>query len=155
MRIKEIPDSYEGMEAYLHQYEKRNMKYAKSNVEVLWPVLDFNLGPCPARLWPLFHSLLAATCHRRMREAFGLADPPTFAVILLHVILWSRGLVEEYVLPPRRRRRQRTPVDGSQSDSERVRPAFHPATACPYRTRGYRIGELGPPGLLEDDYYGG
>ena len=154
MNIKEIPTSYEAMEAYLHEYEKENMKYAKSNTAVLRPVLDFNLGSCPACLRPLFHSFLSALCHDQMRKALNLAKPSFFSVVLLHVVLWTRGFVEEYALPPRQRRLRRTPLDGNKSDLERVRPAFHPAAACPYKSSGYRIGELGPPGLLENDYFG-
>ena len=154
MGIDNIPSSYEAMEAYLHQFEHKRMIYAKSNVEVLRPTIDFNLSTCPKILRPLFRQLLAAMCHATMRKALDMPPPSRFAIGLLHIILYTRGFIEEYLLPPRRKRLHRTPLDGNAADSQRVRPAFRPATACPYRTVGYRIGELGPPGLLKDAEFG-
>jgi len=154
MGIQNIPTSYDRMEEYLHSFENGKMVYAKCNVEVFQPTIAFNLSRCPRLLRPLFRMLLAAICHEKMREALDLAAPPRYAIVLLHAILFARGFVDEYVLPPRRRRLQRTPVDGNRSDARRVRPSYHPATACPYRSSGYRIGMLGPPGLLKDDDFG-
>lgn len=154
MGLQNIPPSYEAMEEYLHSFEESKMRWAKSNTDVLKPVLAFNLSRCPNLLRPLFRQLLAAMCHDRMQQALGMAAPPWYSILFLHAILYSRGFFEEYLLPPRRKRLQRTPLDEDKPDSERVRPAFHPATACPYRLSGYRIGELGPPGLLKDDEFG-
>ena len=154
MGIQNIPQSHEAMEEYLHTFEKSKMGYSKSNTDVLEPVLNFNLSRCPKVARPLFRQLLAAMSHDQMQGALGMAAPPRCAVFLLHFVLYVRGIFEEYLLPPRRKRLQRTPLDANKSDFERVRPSFHPATACPYRITGYRIGELGPPGLLKDDEFG-
>lgn len=154
MGIHNIPPSYEAMEKCLHRFEESKMRYDKSNTNVLVPVLNFNLSRCPKVARPLFRQLLAAMCHDKMQAALAMTAPPRHAVLLLHGVLYIRGFFEEYLLPPRRKRLQRTPLNGNKSDSERVRPAFHPATACPYRISGYRIGELGPNGLLKEDEFG-
>ena len=46
MGIRNIPQSYEAMKEYLHTFEKSKMRYAKSNTDVLVPVLNFILSRC-------------------------------------------------------------------------------------------------------------
>ena len=102
MNIKNIPESYEALEAYNRAYERDHFAYSPHNQLLAEATRDLFLSwTLPKPLWSLGAQLVYAVMDRPMREAFGFPEPRLWARAAVNSGLWLRKKVLR-LLPPRR-----------------------------------------------------
>ena len=131
MEIKNIPGSFEAFEQFSLDYEQKRFRFADTNQRVGAATRDLFASWFPRLLVPLVRSGIYAMLDERMLEAFGFPRPVWFMPHLVRFALKLRARLVR-ILPPRK--------------------AAHFFTDDPNRTypSGYRIEQLGPPGMLAE-----
>jgi len=132
MGITNIPESYEAFEAWSRAYEGAHFRFAETNHRVGSYTRDLFAAWFPRVFTPVVRYSIYAMLDDTMIGAFGFPKPLPLTRALLRAALKLRGRAVRW-LPPRR--------------------VPHFFTDSPNRTysRGYRIGELGPPRLVAAD----
>ena len=125
MAIKDVPDTYEGLERYYEDFARRHYRFAPENLALAESTRDLLLGwYLPRVLWPLGRPFVHALMDDRLLEAVGLRRPPALV-----------RRVAEGAVRLRSRVVRRLPV--------RRRPRLITQQRHPTYPNGYRIEELG------------
>lgn len=117
MGIRDIPDTYEALEAYNVAYERDHFRFAETNRRVGEATRDLFLSWFPAPLRSLLKPGVYAMMDDPLLDAFGFPHPPAWLRRAVAVALKLRGRVLRY-FPPRRKpryyteRRHRSYPDG-------------------------------------------
>ena len=130
MGIRDIPPSYEAFEAWATDYERANFRFAESNRKIGTATRDLFASWYPRLLAPVVHYSIYALLDDAMLAAFGFPQPLPFSRGMTAGALRLRGMLVRW-LPARRK------------------PSFFTGRRNRTWTRGYRIGELGPPRMIE------
>jgi hypothetical protein len=125
MAIRDVPESYGGLERYNVEYEHANFRPARSNERVARAARDMFLAWFPGVPTRLGTVVLAAIMDEPLRTAIGFPRPPRPLVRTVEAAVRARGRFVR-LLPPRRRPKLRT----------RLRHRSYP--------EGYSLEELGP-----------
>ncbi|MCA9836557.1 MAG: DUF2236 domain-containing protein [Trueperaceae bacterium] len=103
MNIKDIPASYEGLEAFNRRYERENFAYSDLNRLLAEVTRDLFLSwVLPKPLWPVGEKLVYALMDEPMRQAFGFPKAPLWASSSVKAGLWFRKQALNF-FPPRKR----------------------------------------------------
>ena len=126
MGIKSLPDSYEGYECFLDEYEAERFAFAPSNRRVAEASIRIVANWYPKPLRPLVRRVSIAMLDDPLVEALGLPRQPRLLRRLLDAGLRLRALMLRTVVPPR----------------PESRPYEHDASRTyPF---GYSLADLGP-----------
>jgi hypothetical protein len=128
MNIRAVPDSYDVFERFNRDYERQHFRYTESNARVGAATRELFVRWFPRPLAPLVRSAIHALLEDALREGFGFPRPGRLSRWLVPAALRLRARAGRF-LPARRRPRLRT----------ELRHRTYPS--------GYRIEELGPPGV--------
>jgi hypothetical protein len=128
MGIHDIPASFVDFESWSRDYEDRRFRYAESNRRIGIATRDLFSSWFPRIAAPLVRAGIYAMLDDRMLEAFGFPKPQRLVRLLVRAGLAGRGRIVRW-LPPRRK------------------PHFFTDRRNRTYPHGYRIAELGPPGL--------
>jgi hypothetical protein len=125
MAIKDVPDTYAGLEEYYDDFARRHYRFAPENLVLARATRDLLLGwYLPKPLWPLGRPFVHALMDDALLDAVGLPRPhPLIRRIAEGAVRLRSRIVRR--LPPRHRPRLIT----------RQRNRTYP--------RGYRIEDLG------------
>jgi hypothetical protein len=107
MAIKDIPDSYAGLEAYNVEYERSRFRFAESNARVAASARDMFVAWFPGLPTGLGTLAISAVMDERLREAIGFPRPPRRLVRAAEASLRLRSRAVRS-LPSRRRPKLRT-----------------------------------------------
>jgi hypothetical protein len=132
MAIRDIPPSYEAFERFQAEFERAHFRYADTNRRVGEATRELFASWFPGFLAPVVRLGIHAMLDEPMLEAFGFPRPGAFLRRSVAFALRSRGRLVR-LLPPRRQAHFFT------DDRNRTYPG------------GYRIAELGPPGVSPDE----
>jgi hypothetical protein len=127
MGIKDIPESFEAIEAFNIEYEKNNFRFTEGGSRVALATENLMLGWfLPRFLWKVGRPFLHAIMDDPLLEAFGFSKPPAIIRMLVNGTMRARASFIS-LLPSRRKPKYRT--------SRKVKS--YPG--------GYTIPTLGPP----------
>jgi hypothetical protein len=126
MNMKDLPATYEELERYNIDYEKRHYRFTDANHRVGTATRELFVSWFPRPLSPLVRAVIHAMMDDPILEAFGFPRPSPLLLRLVTGAMRLRARVLRW-LPPRRRPRLRTSL----------RPRSYPG--------GYVIEQLGPP----------
>lgn len=126
------------------EYEKKHVRYAKSNRVIADVTIDVLLSLIPSFTRRLGHMAVSAMCTPLLREAFGLPKAPWLVTALVHGALRTRAAFIKYFMLPRRLPLVRTAARAN--DEGKYVPTFHKYK--PVYTNGYRVEDLGPEKLI-------
>lgn len=101
MGIRDIPETYEALEAYNVAYERDCFRFAQTNRRVGEATRDLFLSWFPAPLRPLLKPGVYAMMDDPLLDAFGFPHPPAWLRTSLTAALKLRGRALRY-FPPRR-----------------------------------------------------
>lgn len=125
MAIKDVPDTYEGLERYYEDFARQHYRFAPDNLSLAEATRDLLLGwYLPRALWPLGRPFVHALMDDQLLEAVGLRRPPALIRSIAEGAVRLRSRIVRR-LPARRQPRLIT----------RQRHPTYP--------NGYRIEELG------------
>jgi hypothetical protein len=128
MNIRDIPEDYETFERFNVEYEKKHYRYSDANRRVGEATRDLFAGWFPRLLRPLVYRVIYAMLDDPLIGAFGFPRPSR---LMRRLVAWGLRLRARLLrLWPRRRR----PLLRTE-----LKRATYP--------EGYRIEELGPPGV--------
>jgi hypothetical protein len=130
MGITDIPPSYEAFEQWSRDYERAQFRFADTNQRVGTATRDLFASWFPRLFAPFVHYSIYALLDDAMIMSFGFPKPLPLTRPLLRAGLKLRGRFVRF-LPPRKE------------------PHFFTDDRNRTWSRGYRIGELGPPRLIE------
>ena len=126
MGIKGLPDSYEGYERFLDEYEAERFEYAPENRRVAEASIRIVANWYPSPVRPLVRRVTIAMLDDPLVEALGLPRQPRWLSRLLDTGLRLRALLLRTVVSPR----------------PESRPYLHDASRTyPF---GYSLATLGP-----------
>jgi hypothetical protein len=126
MNIADLPESYDAMERFKRDYERRHIRYTDANRRVGTATVDMFAGRAPRLLAPLVRSAIPALLEEPLVTAFGFPQPSRVMRWLVPAALRWRGRLVRF-LPARTQPRLR---------SQMKRPSY---------PDGYRIEQIGPP----------
>jgi hypothetical protein len=128
MGIRDVPEDFDAFEQFNRHYEQTHFRPNPASARVGAATLGLFAGWFPSPLRPLVRAVLCALMDELMRTAFGFPRPGRLLVRLVFAAMSVRAHVLRW-LPERRRPWLRT--------------------AGPHRSypHGYRLEELGPPGV--------
>jgi hypothetical protein len=128
MNIRDIPDSIEKLEQWSNEFERANLRFSESSRHVADDTLGLYLSWYPSPLRPLIRPAVLALLDDELLDAFGYRHPPAWLRRALDLALRARARIVARL--PRR-----------------TKP--HLITQRRHRgyPRGYRLEELGVPGL--------
>jgi hypothetical protein len=131
MGIKDLPDSYEGYERLLDEYEAERFELAPENRRVAEASLRIIENWYPAFVRPILRRVSIAMLDEPLREALGLPRQPRWLSRVLDRALRVRAQVLRLAVPPR--------------------PESKPYVHDPRRTYpfGYSLSDLGPAWLRD------
>jgi hypothetical protein len=132
MGIHDIPPTYEAFETWSRDYERAQFRFADTNQRIGSATRELFASWFPRLGAPLVRYGIYAMLDEAMIASFGFPPPLPGTRALLAACLKLRGSVVRW-LPPRREPHFFT------DDRNRTWPG------------GYRIGELGPPRLIEGE----
>ena len=125
MNIRDVPDTYEGLEDYYDEFARQHYRFAPENLALAEATRDLLLGwYLPRVLWPLGRPFVHALMDDQLLEAVGLRRPPAVVRRAAEGAVRLRSRIVRR-LPARRRPRLIT---------QRRHPTY---------PNGYRIEELG------------
>jgi hypothetical protein len=125
MAIRDVPDTYEGLERYYREFARDHYRFAPENRQLAVATRDLLLGwYLPRFLWPLGRPFVHAMLDDALLKATGLPRPNRVVRVLTETAVRLRGRVA-YRLPARRR------------------PRLITAQRHPTYPNGYTIEELG------------
>jgi hypothetical protein len=130
MGIRDIPPTYEALQAWAQEYERATFRYTETNRKIGEATRDLFAGWYPKVFAPAVHQGIYALLDDTMLEAFGFPRPHPLLARMVAGSLALRGRVIRF-FPPRR-------VPNFFTD---LRNRTHPA--------GYAIAHLGPEKLRE------
>ncbi len=130
MGLRDIPPTYEAFEAWAAGYERAQFRFTESNQKIGSATRDLFASWYPRLLAPVVYYAIYALLDDAMIAAFGFPQPLPFSRALAAGGLRLRAYAVRW-LPPRK-----TP-NFVTSRKNRTWP------------RGYQIGQLGPPRLIE------
>jgi hypothetical protein len=126
MNIADVPESYDAMERFNREYERRHIRYTDANRRVGTATVNMFAGRAPRLLASLVRSAIPALLEEPLVSAFGFPQPSRVMRWLVPATLRSRARLARF-LPARTQPRLRT----------RMKRASYPG--------GYRIEQIGPP----------
>lgn len=126
MGIKDIPESYEALEQFNREYERKYFEYNEYSRRIGEATVRIFLDWYPAILRPIVRQCLYAFMDEPLRRAFGFPEAPWWAKALAIGGMKLRGRVLRW-LPPRRK------------------PRLYTKERNPSYPNGYAIERLGPP----------
>ncbi len=130
MGIRDIPPSYEAFEQWARDYERAEFRFAETNRNIGSATRDLFASWVPRFAAPVVRYGIYAMLDDAMIQSFGFPKPLPGTRAAIGAMLTLRGRIVRF-LPPRREPHFFT------DDRNRTHP------------RGYEIGELGPPRLVE------
>ncbi len=128
MNIRAIPAIYDEFERFNVEYERARFRFSEANQRVGAATRDLFLSWFPGPLRPLVRPAIYALMDDALIDAFGFPRPSRIMRALVTAVLKLRAQALRWVLA-RRRPHRRT----------ETRQRSYP--------HGYRIEELGPPGV--------
>ena len=126
MNIAGLPESYDAMEAFNRDYERRHIRYTAANQRVGIATVNMFTDRAPRVLSPLVRSAIHALLEEPLIRAFGFPQPSRVMRWLVPATLRLRARLARF-LPARAQPRLRTQMK---------RPSY---------PDGYRIEQIGPP----------
>jgi hypothetical protein len=102
MNIRDLPETYEALEAFSRDYEKRNFTFAESNQRVANGAVNTFLGWLPKPMRPLGRRAIYALIDEPMRIALGYPKQPAWLTWALKRGFRLRALAVR-LMPPRRK----------------------------------------------------
>eukprot|EP01116_Phalansterium_solitarium_P019681 TRINITY_DN5599_c2_g1_i1.p1 TRINITY_DN5599_c2_g1~~TRINITY_DN5599_c2_g1_i1.p1 ORF type:complete len:332 (+),score=90.51 TRINITY_DN5599_c2_g1_i1:114-1109(+) len=158
MGIKGIPKTYDELDRWAEEYERKYMVFADTNravADAAYVIFERWL-PWPVR--PFLRPFSSAVFDDRMRHALGYPKPAAPIVALVHFLLKVRSFLAWKLLPPRPEwlHHRRTPKDADADGF--YHPLYTKYNVNVYCPRGYKIEDLGPahvaPGKLSELHAG-
>jgi ER-bound oxygenase mpaB/B'/Rubber oxygenase, catalytic domain len=126
MNIADLPESYDELEAFNRDYERRHLRYSDANRRVGLATMNMFTDRVPRVLCPLARSAIHALLEVPLIRAFGFPQPSRLMRWLVPATLRLRARLARF-LPARTQPRLR---------SRMKRPSY---------PDGYRIEQIGPP----------
>jgi hypothetical protein len=130
MGIRDIPASYEAFAAWSAEYERAQFRFTGTNQRIGAATRDLFASWFPRFTAPVVHYSIYALLDDSLLAAFGFPRPLPLTRPVIAAALRARGALTG-LMPPRRSPHFFT------DDRNRTHP------------KGYAIGELGPPRLIE------
>ncbi|KAF7730063.1 hypothetical protein EC973_003008 [Apophysomyces ossiformis] len=140
MKIKDIPDTLEKLEAFMEEYERRKVLYHPVNPKLAEATLQYGLKRLPAVLRPLVRELFPCILEPRSIDAFQMKHPSWLLQSLFDGALHLRAFVVRHFFLPRRYHSVRTPFYPNKEG--KYIPNY-----CSFESvyrNGYEISSLGP-----------
>lgn len=145
MGIQNMPTSFDAMAEWSLEYERKNMRHAKSNVKVVTPTVEMLLDPLPKFVRPIALALIPAVMHDQLAEATGFPPAKPWAKSVVNTFFFVRAFLLKYFFLPRWTPMQRTvkgPLYGPDGKRRKLKTNWN-VYGCAYPD-GYDIADLGP-----------
>lgn len=101
MGIKDIPQTLEGLETWVEDFETEHMVYADSNRVCAETTINLYLRGIPGFLKTFTLNIANSLLEKRVRVAIGSPDPPLWASPVVILLLRFRALAIRYLILPR------------------------------------------------------
>lgn len=112
MEIEDIPETYEGLTAWIKDYESDKMTFAASNKMVADSSIRLFMRPIPSFMHPLARNIIYALLEPQVLKAFDYEPQPRFIHMLIRVIFAVRNvLMLNFFLPATESAQRLAPED--------------------------------------------
>lgn len=161
MGIQDIPNCFEDMEAFLHEYEEKHMRFHVNNRTLGNATVDLFLSDVPPCLSAVLHPIgkwfVYSLCDSHLRIAMGFPTPPKALELFCQYCIKSLGWFVRFCLLPRDPLKfvHRTPASdeddlGNPHEvllNKRRLPNWIPFSKCNRYVDGYIVENMGPVGF--------
>ncbi|CAO3608097.1 unnamed protein product [Cunninghamella blakesleeana] len=145
MKMKDVPDTKEGLLKFKEDYEKKEIKYSPSNWKCAVPTIEHLLTRLPKFVGPIVYKFVPCFLEKRDIDAFGIQHPSWIIRFIFWFLIRSRAFFIRYFMFPRKKYLLRTPFHANEEG--KYMPHFFIYKPVVYPD-GYCIAELGPEKML-------
>jgi ER-bound oxygenase mpaB/B'/Rubber oxygenase, catalytic domain len=140
-----FPDSFDGMEAFVDEFESRDWGQTDTGRELgQYVIQQFNEAQLPKPLHSVGRQIVLTVQAPHIRALHRMGDPNPVAAFLIKRALQAKVWMAENVLPdPKLNTAEKARAKGDVADQHRD-PRMVDASACPFHAG--RKGEVGPAG---------